>query len=79
MKSVTTHQAKTHLSRLLKEAQAGEVIIIRNGSVPVAKLTSLGTTEGSRPRVGTTTSAPVGYTAEAFAPLSDDEMREWEQ
>jgi antitoxin (DNA-binding transcriptional repressor) of toxin-antitoxin stability system len=28
MKAVTTHQAKTHLSRLLKEVQTGETIVI---------------------------------------------------
>ncbi|MEW6754290.1 MAG: type II toxin-antitoxin system Phd/YefM family antitoxin [Candidatus Latescibacterota bacterium] len=76
MKTVTTHQAKTHLSRLLKEVQAGETIIIRSGAVPVAKLTAVGATAGVRPPVGTLTSAPVRCAEDAFAPLSDEELRD---
>ena len=38
MKTVNTHEAKTHLSRLLDEAAAGEEIIIAKAGVPVAKL-----------------------------------------
>ena len=37
MKTATIHQTKTHLSRLLKEVQAGETIVILNGSTPVAQ------------------------------------------
>lgn len=35
---VTIHEAKTHLSRLVQRAHAGEEIVIRRGSVPMAKL-----------------------------------------
>ena len=77
MKTVTTHQAKTHLSRLLKEAQAGEKIVILSGSVPVAQLTSLQGSEPVRPSVGTTTSEPVHYTDDAFRPLTDEELKGW--
>lgn len=35
---VTIHEAKTHLSRLVQRAHAGEEIIIRRGRVPMAKL-----------------------------------------
>jgi prevent-host-death family protein len=38
MKSVGIHEAKTHLSRLLREVAAGEEIEIRRGSVPVARI-----------------------------------------
>lgn len=38
MKTVNTHEAKTHLSRLLDEAAAGEEIVIAKAGVPVAKL-----------------------------------------
>jgi prevent-host-death family protein len=77
MKTVTTHEAKTHLSRLLKEVQAGETVVIRNGAVPVAKLTAFEPTAGVRPTVGTLTSAPVRYAEDAFGPLSDEELQEW--
>ncbi|MFA6111974.1 MAG: type II toxin-antitoxin system prevent-host-death family antitoxin [Candidatus Latescibacterota bacterium] len=78
MKTVTTHQAKTHLSRLLKEVQAGEVIIIHNGALPVAKLTAVEPNIKVRPSVGTLTSPPVRYTEDAFSPLSNEELREWD-
>jgi len=35
---VTIHEAKTHLSRLVRRAHAGEEIVIRRGRVPMAKL-----------------------------------------
>jgi prevent-host-death family protein len=35
---VTIHEAKTHLSRLIQRALAGEEIIIAKGNAPVAKL-----------------------------------------
>ena len=77
MKTVTTHEAKTHLSRLLKEVQAGETIVIRNGAVPVAKLTAVEPTVAGRPAVGTLTSPPVHCAEDAFGPLSDEELQGW--
>ena len=77
MKTATIHQTKTHLSRMLKEVQAGETIVILNGSTPVAKLTAVDRGVRRRPQVGTRTSAPVRYSDDAFRPLSDDDLREW--
>jgi prevent-host-death family protein len=77
VKTVTTHQAKTHLSQLIREVQAGETVIILSGKTRVARLTGLQEAARVRPRVGTVTSEQVGYTADAFEPLSDDELRAW--
>lgn len=77
MKTATIHQTKTHLSRMLEELRGGESIIILNGSTPVAKLTAIEAQAVRRPKVGTRTSAPVQYDDDAFAPLTDDQMREW--
>ena len=38
MKSVNIHYAKTHLSRLIQQASAGEEIIIAKAGTPLAKL-----------------------------------------
>ncbi len=38
MRSVNIHEAKTHLSRLVEQAAAGEEIIIAKAGRPVAKL-----------------------------------------
>ncbi|MFP4431753.1 MAG: type II toxin-antitoxin system Phd/YefM family antitoxin [Spirochaetaceae bacterium] len=77
MKEVTTHQAKTHLSQLIRDVQAGETIIIRQGRNPVARLSALSPRGPGRPNVGTVTSDPVTYSDDAFAPLSDKELGEW--
>jgi prevent-host-death family protein len=34
----TVHQAKTHFSRLLKKAEAGQEVVVMRGKKPVAKL-----------------------------------------
>ena len=41
MTSVTVHAAKTHLSRLIRRAAAGEEIVIVRGTTPVARLTAI--------------------------------------
>jgi prevent-host-death family protein len=35
------HAAKTHLSRLVEQAERGEEVVIARGSTPVARLTRL--------------------------------------
>jgi len=78
MKTTTTHYAKTHLSRLLKEVQQGETVIILNGTVPVGKLTGVDReVPSTRPRTGVVTSTPVACADDAFTPLSDDQLKEW--
>ncbi|BBH16544.1 hypothetical protein Back2_08310 [Nocardioides baekrokdamisoli] len=37
-KTVNIHEAKTHLSRLLEEVQAGETIVIAKAGTPIAQL-----------------------------------------
>jgi antitoxin (DNA-binding transcriptional repressor) of toxin-antitoxin stability system len=78
MKTATTHYAKTHLSRLIKDVQHGETVIILHGTVPAAKLTAVGAEHApTRPKSGTATSAPTAYAADAFTPLTDDQLKEW--
>lgn len=38
MKSVSIHEAKTHLSRLIRAVEAGETVIVSRGQTPVAQL-----------------------------------------
>ena len=42
MKQVNVHEAKTHLSRLLDEAEAGEDIVIARGGKPAVRLVPIG-------------------------------------
>jgi len=48
MKQVNIHEAKTHLSRLVRLAASGEEILIARAGEPVARLT--GREEARRPR-----------------------------
>lgn len=78
MKQVSTHEAKTHLSRLIAEAEAGEEIVICRGATPAARLTAVvSKAVRRRPKVGTVTSDPVKTTADAFAPLADADLAIW--
>ena len=47
MPTVTIHQAKTNLSKLIERASQGEEIIISRGSKPVARLVPLGAVKGN--------------------------------
>jgi prevent-host-death family protein len=38
MDAVPIHEAKTHFSRLVARAEAGEEIVVRRGPTPVAKI-----------------------------------------
>lgn len=38
MDAVSIHEAKTHFSRLVARAEAGEEIVVRRGRKPVAKI-----------------------------------------
>ena len=79
MKSVTTHEAKTHLSRLILEVEGGEKIIICRGKEPAAMLLSAKKVQEKprRPKVGTLTSEKVTYSNDCFEPLTDKELKEW--
>jgi prevent-host-death family protein len=37
----TTYQARTHLSRLLREAEAGKEVIVLRGKKPVARIVAI--------------------------------------
>ena len=50
MDIVNTYEAKTHLSRLIERAAAGEEILIAKAGKPVARL--VGYTQPSKPRTG---------------------------
>jgi prevent-host-death family protein len=48
MKTVNVHEAKTHLSRLLERAHAGEEIIIAKSGEPYARLVPLASRQAKR-------------------------------
>ena len=53
MRSVNIHEAKTHLSRLVKAAANGEPFIIARAGKPVVKVTAVAAPDpGSKRRLG---------------------------
>ncbi len=77
MQTVTIHQAKTHLSRLVAQVQLGGELIICRGREPVAKLVPITPPRRPVPPVGQPTSEPFPYSDQAFAPLTEDELKAW--
>ena len=70
MKTVTIHEAKTHLSRLIREALAGEEVVIARGATPLVRIAPL-ESRGTQRRFGQL-SDTVLYVAKDFdAPLDD--------
>jgi len=75
MKTVTIHQAKTNLSRLIEKACQGEEIIIARGSEAVARLVPLADKKGRRQPGSLKGKLRVGQ--EFFEPLPAAELRAW--
>src|SRR5271163_1082876 len=73
----TVHQAKTHFSRLLREAEEGKEVIVMRGAKPVAKLVPI-----SDPAATVSYRRFGGFEGlqlddKVFAPLTDEEMIEY--
>jgi len=76
MKTVTIHQAKTNLSRLIEKACRGEEIVIARGSEPVVRLVPIADAKGHRQPGALRGKFRAG--PEFFEPLPADELDGWE-
>ena len=74
MLQVNIHEAKTHLSRFVKQAGVGEEIIIAIGGKPHARLMPLA--KKKRPGFGSM-KGKIWYTDDAFDPMTEEELAEW--
>ncbi|MDY6855712.1 MAG: type II toxin-antitoxin system Phd/YefM family antitoxin [Thermodesulfobacteriota bacterium] len=74
MKLVNVHEAKTHFSKLLARAHAGEEIIIAKAGRPWAKLVPLMQVKKRVPGI-----AKGAVTDAFFEPLPEDELQTWEE
>ena len=73
--TVTIHQAKTNLSRLVQKASDGEEVIIARGSKPIARLVPFGEVKGKRQPGSWKGKLVVG--PEFFEALPADELAAW--
>ncbi len=77
MLTITTQEAESGISRYLAAVEKGEEVLISRDKIPVAKLVPvehLG--KPPRPKVGETIDPPFEIPDSAFAPLTDEELKE---
>jgi prevent-host-death family protein len=73
----TVHQAKTNFSRILKEVEAGQEVVVMRGKKPVAKITAV--EPPAKPDVPFRLLGAypgISWTPDAFDPLTDEELIE---
>ena len=75
MVTVNVHEAKTNLSRLLAQVEAGEEVVIARNGKPVARLVALSRQRG--PRFGSWKGRIV-IDDSFFDPLPEEELAAWE-
>lgn len=71
---VNVHEAKTHFSKLLERAHAGEEIVLAKAGKPYARLVPL---EKAQPRVPGIAEGRLDETF--FEPLPESELSAWNQ
>ena len=74
MQRVTIHAAKTHLSRLIEAALAGEDVVIARGSTPVVRLVPIAQQTF---QIGLL-AGQLGMGPDFLSPLDEDELDLWE-
>ena len=75
----TVHQAKTHFSRLLKEAEAGQEVIVMRGNRPVARIIPIEQPNAAEKvpfRLAGAYRGKISWTEDAFNHMTDEELIE---
>ncbi len=72
---VNVHQAKTQLSRLLAQVEAGEEVVVARRGKPVARLVTFEPRGKRRPDV---LKGKVIIPDSFFDPLPEEELKSWE-
>jgi prevent-host-death family protein len=75
METVTIHDAKTNLSRLIARAERGEEIVIARGKEPVARLVPI---KKPKKRIPGMFKGKVEIGPAFFEPLPPEELALWE-
>lgn len=75
MPVVNVHEAKTHLSRLLAQAEAGEDVVIARNGKPVARIVRV---EKQGKRQFGSMKGRIKLDDSFFDPLPEEELAAWE-
>jgi prevent-host-death family protein len=78
VKIVNVHQAKTHLSRLIDEAHAGETIVLAKAGKPWARLMPLEAAAPERIPGRLRCWGPLAQPDGLLEPMADDELAAWQ-
>ena len=77
MATVTVHEAKTNLSKLIARALAGEEVVIANRTTPQVKLVPIEEKPTPKRTFGSL-KGKIVLDDSFFDPLPEDELRLWE-
>jgi prevent-host-death family protein len=75
MRLIKVQEAKTNLSKLIKQVCHGEQVIIARGTTPVVRLVAIGEVQGRRQPGALRGKLRVG--PELFQPLPAEELASW--
>jgi prevent-host-death family protein len=75
---VNVHQAKTHLSRLIDEAHAGETIVLAKAGKPWARLMPLAPPTPQRIPGRLRSHGPLANPTLLLEPMAAAELADWE-
>ena len=75
MITVNVHEAKTHLSRLLVQVEAGEDVVIARSGMPVARLVRV---QKRGKRQFGSMKGRIKFDDRFFDPLPEEELAAWE-
>ena len=75
---VHVHQAKTHLSRLIDDAHAGETILLAKAGKPWARLMPLAPPPAQRIPGRLRSQGPLSNPDALLEPMAADELASWE-
>jgi len=78
MRMVNVHQAKTHLSRLIDEAHAGETIVLAKAGKPWARLMPLASPVPERIPGRLRSRGPLSQPNMLLEPMEPSELDSWE-
>jgi prevent-host-death family protein len=78
MLTITAQEAEGAFSQYLAAVENGEEIMISRDQKPIAKIVPIESgVKPPRPKVGETIDPPFEIPDSAFAPLTDEELKEW--
>ncbi len=78
MRMVNVHQAKTHLSRLIDEAHAGETIVVAKAGKPWARLMPLESPAAQRIPGRLRSQGPLAQPDALLEPMAPEDLDAWD-